>query len=199
MKSEIVPSAPEHLELQGESTEVLRSRLRAAIGMTEEAIRTVATLWRELQRRGEDMSEFRTSLSPFLPAVADGRLLPALVVKLSGQTRALARLAELKVDDQQRLLQGEVLAIYRGGDHIERKQLDHLTYSEILLSIRDGRIWSVEEQRMAHQRSEEARRRLKSKGRPVTLSVTSGNRIRIGRIEVEAERIIALLRAEKLI
>jgi hypothetical protein len=197
MPAEIVPSAPGPIELQGVPTDILKARLREAIGMTAEAIRTVAMLWRELSRRGEDLSEFRLSLAPFLALVADGRLMAELVVRMSGQPRALQRLAELPVADQDRLLRGEILSVYHGDAGSVHKTLAEMSFAEIALVVRDGRILTAKEQKLAHDRMRTVRARVR--GRPPRLAITAANEIMVGKVAVPAERVIALLRERGLI
>ena len=197
--TEIVHAAPAAIELQGVDTIALKEQLRSAIGMTETAIVTVATIWRELTRRGEDMSEFRMSLSRFLMPVAEGRLLPRLVVQMSGQTRSLDRLSELPVPVQESLVDGEEIDVYRGDGRVDRVRLGAMTYSDIALAIRDGRILSADEQRLAHERSQRTRRKVDRRGRPVHISLTDDNRLVVGKASVDVERVIAILRANGLL
>lgn len=195
---EIVTEAPVAMELQSVSTAELRAQLHEAIGLTEAAIVRVATIWSELSRRGEDLSGVRFSLARFMLRVARGQLLPGLVVALSGQTRALERIAELPLDDQKRLAAGDALEIYRGQDRIDTAPLASLTYSEIALAIRDGRIRSAAEQRMAFERVKKARSR-RMRGRPPKITVLPDNLVRIGTVEVPAERLLAEMRAAGLV
>lgn len=195
---EIVTEAPVAMELQSVSTAELRAQLHDAIGLTEAAIVRVAAIWSELSRRGEDLSGVRFSLARFMLRVARGQLLPGLVVALSGQTRALERIAELPLDDQKRLAAGDALEIYRGQDRIDTAPLASLTYSEIALAIRDGRIRTAAEQRMAFERVKKARSR-RMRGRPPKITVLPDNLVRIGNVEVPAERLLAEMRAAGLV
>lgn len=196
---QVVGAAPEALELQAVTTADLHERLDGAIGMTERAIMTVAMIWRELTRRGEDMSRHRFALARFMLPLASGRLLPALVVQMSGQPRALDRLAELPVDEQRRLLGGEPLEVYRGDGRVEAAPIAALTYSDITLAVRDGRVRSAMEQKLAFERSKAVRPARGRPGRPARVSITPDNRVRVGTLEVDAERVIAALRGAGLI
>lgn len=197
---EIVESAPDRIELQGISTVDLRSRLDAAIGMTERAIRTVAAIWAELTRRGEDLSNIRFSLARFMLPVAEGRLLPKLVVAMSGQTRALSLVADLSVDDQAALVDGRPVEIYRGDDRVETKTLAEMTFAETALVIRDGYIRSSDEQRLAYERAQSAKSKATRRaGRPPRLSITADNILMVGKTAVPVERVLAELRSKGLI
>lgn len=195
---EIVASAPAAMELQSIGTAELRAQLDQAIGMTEEAIVRVATIWAELTRRGEDMSGVRFSLARFMTPVARGRLLPGLVVAMSGQTRALDRIAQLPLPDQERLARGEEIAIFRSSGMV-RAPLSDLTYSEISFAIRDGRILEAEEQRIAWVRSQMAKAPRKRSSRMPKVSISTDRIVRIGNARIPADRLIVELRAAGLL
>ena len=146
---EIITTVPVAVEVQGMSDADLKSAIRDAIGMTEDAVRRLADLWSEALRRDIDLSDIRFALAPFLPLVAKGKLLPALVVTLAGQTRTLQRLADLPIDDQARLADGAPVAIYNPERGVEEKPLRSLTFPELASVIRDGHILTVEQQRTA--------------------------------------------------
>jgi hypothetical protein len=168
MTTEIVERAPDALELQDMPTAELRRALDEALGITETAIRRVAVIWRELVRRGEDLTGVRFTLAPYMLPVAEGRLLPALVVELAGQARSLARLAELPVADQERLVAGAPIEVYRGEGKVEARPLRDMTFSEVALAVRDGRLLSAAEQRLTHQLAQVTRQR---KARPVAVTI----------------------------
>ena len=147
--AEIVSAAPERIELQSLSDTDLKSAIRDAIGLTETAIRRVATLWVEALRRGIDLSDVRFALAPILPAVARGDLLPALVVTMAGQTRSLQRLAELPIADQRNLAEGAPVEVYNAARGVESKPLKSLSFPELAAAVRHGRILTADEQRKA--------------------------------------------------
>ncbi len=191
MKTEIVTRAPEALELAEVSTEALKNQLRNAIGITEQAIIRVADLWQELTRRGEDLSEFRFALAPFLLPVAQGKLLPALVVSMAAQPRALQRLAALPVQEQAQLLSGMEIEVYKGAGQAEAKPLPAMTFAEIVATVRDGRILTTDEQALATKRSAVRLR----KGRPPRITVRPAvGTVQIGSLNIELERLLSALR-----
>ena len=147
---EIVERAPESLELQGVTNDELRARIRDAVGLTETAIRNLASLWMEAKRRGLDMSDIRFPLAQFLPLVSAGKLLPSLVVSMAGQRRSLERVAELPIAQQDKLARGEPVLIWRADtDVIVEKPLEKLSYPELASVIRAGEILTPEQQRGA--------------------------------------------------
>jgi hypothetical protein len=194
MKSEIVPRAPEALELAEVSTDALKKQLRDAIGITEQAIIRVAALWQELTRRGEDLSEFRFALAPFLLPVAQGKLLPALVVSMAAQPRALQRLAALPVQEQEELLSGKEIQVYKGDGQAEAKPLPAMTFAEIVATVRDGRILTKDEQALATKRSAASSAR-RGKGRPPRIVVRQDvGTVQIGTLNIDLERLLSALR-----
>lgn len=143
---------PGALELESVSDDDLQARIRDAVGLTETAIRRLAALWVEGLRRGLDLTGIKFALAPFLPAVARGDLIPALVVSMAGQTRSLQRLADLPVPDQQRLAAGEAVKLYRPDRGVTEKPLRSLSFPELCTVIAGGRILTADEQRQAWQK-----------------------------------------------
>lgn len=118
---------------------------------------------------------------------------------LSGQQRALDRVAELTLEDQEAVLSGRPITVYRGDGKTHAAPIADLTYSEIVLAIRDGRIREVDEQRLSHERSRRSKAAPR-RGRPMSIAITgAGTMMRIGKAEIEVERVIAALRAAGLI
>lgn len=146
---EIVLHVPHNLELQSVSDEDLRDQIRAAVGLTEDAVRRLAALWVEATRRNLDLSEMKFALAAFLPAVARGELLPALVVSMAGQTRSLQRLADLPVHEQRRLADGGLVEVFRPDRGVVEKPLRGLSFPELASVVVGGRVLSADEQRRA--------------------------------------------------
>lgn len=144
---EIVQAVPSRIELEGVPTTDLKQQLRDAIGMTETAIRQVASIWQELVRRGEDLSDIRFALAPFMAPVDEGRLLPGLVVAMAGQVRSLQRLAELPTEMQAELLAGKHTPVLKLDRGVIEKPLKSLSFPEITAVVRDGTILTPEQQR----------------------------------------------------
>lgn len=81
-------------------TETLRNHLARALKMTAQALVYLAAIWKELERRGEDLSDLRTSLSDYLPRIADGTLDPDLVVKYAGRKMLIKAIGNLPLEQQ---------------------------------------------------------------------------------------------------
>ena len=193
--TEIVERAPDSVELQSIATEDLRRELVEAIGLTVRTVQRVAAIWAELERRGEDLSDIRFSLAAYMPAVAAGRLLPEVVVALSGRQRTLNIVADLAIDDQRRLINGEPITLVTTDATVQRS-LDDMTFSEITRVIRDGQIRTEAEQRLAMDRLDRRRRQERPRRgrRPTVRVLQTSDQIKIGDTSVDIEDVIAALR-----
>lgn len=160
--------------------------------MTARAIATVATIWTELERRGEDMSGYKFALRGYMRAVASGRLIPEAVAALAGQLRTLDRVAELPVDEQRRLIDGAPITLVTAdGSTIERR-LSDMTWTETARVLRGGQIMTPAEQQIAMQRNRKTRR--SPAGRPYRILIDDGL-MRIGTVTVPLDRVLAALRS----
>lgn len=178
--------------LAGASADELRAELGRAIGITARAIQYVATIWAELERRGEDLSDVRFALRDYMRDVAEGRLLPEAVANLAGRRRTLAAVATLPVDEQRRLIDGAPVELARPDGGAERKTIADMTLAEVSLVIRDGAVRPVEAQRLALSR----RRPKPRRGRPPRIIVDKETAtVRIGTHTVEVEGVISALAA----
>lgn len=139
-------------EIAGMSTEDLYVAFKEAVEVTARHIVRLAVIWQELERRGEDMSRFRSGLAAYLPAVASGRLVPEALVRLAGNRTALRAVACLAADVQQQILEDGVLWVVREeGRAAENVLLQHLTPAEVNRAIDavNGKIIPPAEQRVA--------------------------------------------------
>lgn len=89
----------------------LRKLLAQSITITAQGLAGAAAILAEMQRRGEDTSEFRTGLFNFLPAIADGRLSAELAVRYAGKLSLLRYISELPQPEQERILASGSVAI----------------------------------------------------------------------------------------
>lgn len=95
------------------STEDLRAELVRALAITADHVRHLAIIWRELERRGEDLSALRTGIGAYLAPVAYGRLLPEAVVKLAGNRAALRAVSLLAPEEQRHVLDAGYIPVKR--------------------------------------------------------------------------------------
>lgn len=179
------------------TTEELRSELGRAIGLTVQSIVRVATIWAELERRGEDLSDIRFTLKAFLPLVARGQLAPEAVVEMAGQQRKLELFSRLPIEQQRPLLAGQQLQVYK-PDGTQTMTVSDMTLAEAALVIRDGVVRTVHEQELAARsraRTTTARKGVARRGRRPTIRIDEHlGTVRVGTVTVALEDLLAALR-----
>jgi hypothetical protein len=132
-------------------TDTLKQELARALEVTAENMVWLARLWRELERRGEDLRELRTGLRTFLPLIADGRLDAQAAVQFSGHLMMLRTLATMPIEEQRRLAAGGTIpvVVIRDGEPITRRlKADDISTRMIKQVFAPGRIRSEDEQRV---------------------------------------------------
>jgi len=78
------------------------------------SLRRLAMIWVERERRGADLSEFRTGIGRWVHLIAAGTLLPELVTAFNGRREPLEIVARLPIGLQQRLADGEKFEVAEG-------------------------------------------------------------------------------------
>jgi len=135
-----------HDELVTLDVPALRQRLAEAVEITAHHVARMALAWRELERRGEDLSALRTGMGAYLSAVAAGRLLPEAVVRLAGNRTALRAIALLSLDEQQRLLAAGAVQIKDTAEPVPLHRLRQTEISRAFDTV-NGRVLTVAEQK----------------------------------------------------
>lgn len=132
-------------------TAELRQELARALTVTADTLAYLASVWRELEARGEDLSDMRAGLGRYLPMIAAGQLDAEAVVAFAGQQVVLNAVATLPIDRQRDLAQGaavRVLSVDDDGRAIEAEiPATMLTRQQVSLAFDRGRIRTVAEQR----------------------------------------------------
>lgn len=85
----------------------LRDALRDGLRLTVSHLAYVAHLWRELERRGEDLTPLRQGIGAWLSEIGSGRVLPETVVKFIGTPAVLRKVAALPVHEQRDIADGK--------------------------------------------------------------------------------------------
>lgn len=137
--------------LSDATTETLRAELARALEVTAENLMWMARLWRELDRRGEDLRELRTGLRTFLPLIADGRLDAGAAVQFAGNLTTLRALASLPIQEQRRIAAGGNVPVVmmRDGSPVTRSmKVDDISSRIVKQVFATGRIRSEDEQRV---------------------------------------------------
>lgn len=136
--------------LAGMTTEQLRLELAESLRMTAESLLRVALIVRTLEERGEDLTELRIGLLPYLRRIAYGQVLPEVVVRFAQSPALVRQISSLPLPDQRRLAAGEaieLIATTEGGE-IDHRRVDplFLTPDQVRLAFGPGRIRPLEEQ-----------------------------------------------------
>lgn len=179
------------------STEELRRELAAALTLSAQHLRYLALVWRELEARGEDLSELRQGLAAYLPLIAAGTLEAEVVVRYAGHTTLLHALTLLPVERQRALLAGEpipIIIIDAAGRYERREMPAHaLTATQIRLALAPGRIRTGEEQQALLEQARSARATRVRRLRPTVVYDARRRELRVGRTRVTPEEILAAL------
>lgn len=98
-------------DLAAMSTEELRGELALSLQLNARQLLHLAGVWRELERRGEDLNDLRSGMGAYLPMIGAGRLAADAVVKFAGQPTLLRALLDLPLDQQQEIVNDRPLAV----------------------------------------------------------------------------------------
>ncbi|MFB2530731.1 hypothetical protein ACEYYA_01020 [Paracoccus sp. p3-h83] len=157
-------------------TEDLRDELAQAIGITARSLAYLATIWAELQRRGEDLSALRGGgLFTYLPEIAAGRLLPELVVRCAGQAMLLRTLGTLPIEEQRRAMRDGITVASlseTGGIDAHQIPLEQVGIAEIRQALGAGYVRPVAQQ-VALLSNDRSKRTQPTGLRTITLRVTA--------------------------
>lgn len=123
-------------QLTDMTTEQLESLLGKLIQRTAEAVLQMAAVWMELERRGRDMSALKAGIGQFLPAVAEGRLLPEAVVRFAGNSRTLSALMTMSHEAQRRTMAlGYIEVVRTSTSPPEKVPLRRVTREDITRAV----------------------------------------------------------------
>ena len=148
----------DQLALRAASTEDLRGQLAVMIEalakhMADAAATYVrlATLVQILDERGEDLSDLRFSLIPWLRKVAAGQLAPQTIVRFGDRPLLFRQVSLLPIAEQERLAKGEPvkLVVWReGGAGCDVRMMDpmHMRPEQIRQVFGDGALREDAEQ-----------------------------------------------------
>lgn len=143
-------AAPPSPELLAMSTEQLRSELARSLQLSADQLLHLAAVWRELERRGEDLSDLRSGMGGYLPMIASGRLSADAVVKFAGQTTLLRALADLPLEQQAAIVADQPLPVISldasGNTRVSELPAYSLTAAQIRQVFAPGRLRDAREQ-----------------------------------------------------
>ena len=137
------------------TVEELRRDLARSLRMTAESLVRLALIVRSLETRGEDLSDLKIGLMPYLRQIAYGQVLPEIVVRYAERPMLVRAIAALPWPDQEHLSNGGKvpLAIRREDGSLDHRLVDplHMDRKQVVQVFSRGRIRSPEEQIVAMQ------------------------------------------------
>lgn len=159
--------------LKAMNTRTLYKELEDFLAVTAKAMTRAAYIWRELERRGEDLTDFKKKgLCAFLPMIADGKLLPEIVIQLNGSKTAISHVSRLLPEAQKAALLNGELEIVRDSGSVERVKLEHISPREWERSIdaRAGKLIPAKDQVASRTTTTSSAPRNKSLGLNLTIA-----------------------------
>jgi hypothetical protein len=99
------------------TTKELKQELAVAFQLTASNLLRMANIIRELESRGEDLSDLRMGLVGYLRMIAHGQLAASAVIRFAGRPALLNAISNLPLTDQEKLSAGEriELAVFQNG------------------------------------------------------------------------------------
>lgn len=197
MNDMIEHNSGQPLDITQETTQALKRRLAHQMELSARHLVEMASIWTELERRGEDLSALRTGLTDYLPKIAAGELDAQAAVMFAGNRQLLRYLCTLPVSQQQRLIeQGSVEIYLPESQQVTPRKLSQLSGREVTQVFGHGLVRSVSEQKQLAQSKASVRKARKPK------NSTPAARIHCGTLEIDGERVYAAgqpLKAEQLL
>lgn len=180
-------------DLTALDTPALRKRLAQTLTVTAEVLQDLAVIWRELERRGEDLSDLQSGLSAYLPMIASGHVAAEAVVQFAGRASVLRQIAQLPIEEQRRLADGGMVRVLvtqpNGTVSEEDLPAQRLSLSQIRQVFAGGRIRRPAEQLRALGAS------ISHQERPRVAIESSTGMVRVGRSLAPAAEVAAALAA----
>lgn len=207
MEAELIPAGSEKMvltlprsaaELGNLSTQALRAELAKSLTLSARHLAYLAMIWRELENRGEDMSDLRTGLAIYLPQIAAGHLDAEAVIRYAGQPSLLRNIATLPIEQQRRLVAGEavpVLTVGANGEYQQAALPAHtLTPAQARMVFDAGKLRSVDEQRAMFEAQRVAAKRRTRPGPDGRVRYDpKTDQIRIGRSAAPVGEVVAAI------
>ncbi|EAT2607835.1 hypothetical protein EJN23_17620 [Salmonella enterica] len=173
------------------STLELKNELSRGLEITSRHLVYLAKIWRELENRGEDLSDIRHGMLSYLPLIANEQVEPGLVVNYAGQKTLLAALTSLPIEVQRQISETGYVDMASDDGRVVQVQVSRLRAADVyrVFDMQEQRVRPVAEQ--AKLIMETARRRPLP---PVTnivafeqrdgddLLVISGKRVKVVRV-----------------
>lgn len=181
-------------------TATLRGELARALTVTADTLFYLAEIWKELERRGEDLSDLRAGIGRYIPLIAAGRLDASAVVQFAGRPALLRAMQTLTTKEQRRIATGgqlDVATIGPDGSVIETKvSAALLTGEQIRLAFGEDGIRPLEEQMNLIASANVRRHRQRApaaRNYRVRVDIERGT-VQVGRMVVTVKEVVSALR-----
>lgn len=150
--------------LSAMSTRELREELLNGLRVTASCLSRLAMVVKELEGRGDDLSDLKIAMLTYLRLIASGQLLPEAVVRFVQSPRLMAIVASLTIKDQRALSEGKPvpLVVYGPTGDTTHRMVDplNLVTPQIAQVFARGKIRTEAEQLVIlDQRRTEAKRK----------------------------------------
>ncbi len=136
--------------LRALSTEDLRRELARSLRMTAESLVRLALIVRSLEERGDDLSDLKIGLMPYLRQIAYGQVLPEVVMRYAEQPMLVRAISALPFPDQEHLSNGGkvAMALRHDDGSLDHRLVDplYMDRKQVRLVFARGRIRPPEEQ-----------------------------------------------------
>lgn len=137
-------------KLEEFSTEELREVLKDKLNNMNRDLLFLSRVYIILKARGEDLSELTKGIGVYLPMIAEGKILPDLVIKYSGQKTLVSTISKLPIPKQEELLKDpkvEVVTFDKENKKQNKiKEVGALTVSEMIQVFDNDKIRTPEKQ-----------------------------------------------------
>ena len=136
-------------QIAAATTEELKKHLAGSLEITAKHLNHMALVWRELELRGEDLSDLRHGIAAYLPMIAHGKVEASIVIKYAGQKTLLAALSRLHIEDQRRISETGYVPVVVERDGVTttvETPLPRLSARDVFTVFGDDGIRTVTEQ-----------------------------------------------------
>lgn len=175
-------------ELSRMTVDDLRQELAMSVTITAENLYYMGMVWRELECRGEDLSELRAGIGAYLPMIATGRLKAEAVVRYAGKAMLLSRMAELPMEEQEKLLEDdeiEVAEIIDGEVEVRTTSLSDVRADQLRVVFGPVGVRNIEQQKKLVQAVAVPKKRSRYVA-GATLNISPDGFLRHGRAHISA-------------
>ena len=183
-------------EMTNISTQELKVHLSQSLEMTAKHLVYLGLVWKELERRGEDLSELKKGMAIYIPMIAYGKIDAHLVISYAGQKTLLSALSDLPESDQKKLVKNpKVTVVDKLSEEEKVRDLIDLSASEVGQVFSEFGIRPPIEQIKFLEREKlkgEKRRKTKSKSRKVSID-TKSNTLDLSNSSADLDRVIDVI------